>query len=1858
MKNTLQNLKLCSTLLVLLALGLTQVKAQVSLNFLGRYSTGIYNNAAAEITAYDPITKRLFITNGPDTSLKIVNISNPTNPTLVTSLSIKPYGIDLTSVTCKNGIVAIAVIDSNGKTNPSNIVFLDANGTFLNKVKAGPNADMITFTPDGRKVLVANEGEPNVGYTIDPEGSVSIIDISGGIANLNQSHVSTATFTAFNNITLDKSIRVFGRIQTSGGAFLRNSTVAEDMEPEYLAVSDDSKTVWATCQENNCIAEISVDSAYIRKLIPLGFKNHSLPGNGLDASDNGTTINIANYPVFGLYDPDAIAYSRLNNTNYLFTANEGDARADWGAANVEEVRFGSSSFIVDTVKFGGTAAVTALKANTALGRLTVSNRFGDFNNDGKMDSAFCFGGRSFSIWDANTGLLVWDSKDELEQIIKNRLPANFNSSHTANTLKNRSDDKGPEPEAITIGKIGDSTYAFIGLERVGGIMVFNVSNPASPYFVDYINTRNFSVTPGSGTLATVGDLGPEGLVFVPASQSPNGKNMIILSNEISGTVSLFEIKSKSDFQLQVLHASDMESGIDAVIDAPNFAAVLDKLEDEHTSTLKLASGDCYIPGPFLAAGEDASVQPHLRSTASSYFPGTTSGLRAAIGRVDIAMMNIMGFQGSALGNHEFDLGTAEVNSIIGVDIRSNGNDKRWIGAQFPYLSANLDFTNDINLSYLYTNQRLHTDSFKTKANITANAQKKGIAPSAIAMVNGQKIGLVGATTQLLANISSPGATIVKGGNSDNMVALAAVLQPVIDSLRFTEGINKIIVMSHLQQLANEEALAPLLKGVDIIIAGGSHSLLADSNDRLRTGHTAVRTYPIMKTNFDGEPLAILNTSAEWKYIGRFVVDFDSTGVIIPSMLNSVINGAYAADSAMVTSLYGNYATAFTAGTKGALVRTLTSAIGNVINNKDGNKFGKTSVFLEGRRNAVRTEESNLGNLSSDANLWAARRVDPTVKISIKNGGGIRSAIGEVYAAGSLVELRPTAANPGANKLSGDISQLDIENSLRFNNKLSILSVNGAGLRRIVEHGISATTPGATPGQFPQVGGIQFSYDTTLARGSRIRSLVVLDSLGVRTDTVVRNGQLYGDTSKVFKLVTLDFLAGGGDNYPFPANGFNRINLDTALKDSMYARFQANGTEQDAFADFMYAKHNTTAYAVRDTNLLGDTRIQLLNTRRDGIFPETNPAISIAAARAISAPTMVRIRGVVTRAYGRFIYIQDATAGIGVRQSSGDMVNAITNNLLQEGDSVEVLGPRNDFNNYAQIQLASGVYTSTNTVIKLGTTSVPAPIELTLKQINQQGEMYESRLVKVVGLNSIQKGTFAASSNVTVYDGSTAGDTTILRILASADTEIDDAPALKIPNGDFVFEGILAQFCSSPAANCATGYQLYAVRKKDITPSVIQLGMFNLLNPADNAVLTTKSNNSTNVVIDWNNSNKAISYKWMLDVPTGNFTAPVLTIPAMAKDTFISLRNSQIDTVLAGLGLKAGDSIATKWTVYAYSANNDSLKSSNTFNLTLKRAPVLTPFALVSPLSNSRVVVKEGAADIIQAKWNKSQAAIGYKWKATTLNGTFTNSLLSVASDKAGTDTVLTLNSGLVDGILAGLGIQKGDSVELKWTVYALENATDSLEASNVFNIKLVRANPLNAFNLLSPSNGARLVVKEGDNTPVNITWEASNNVATYKWIASTNTSLNPELLRINANNNGKATTLTLTSNAIDAVLAANGIAKGDSLELKWTIRAYDATDSLQANQVFGVKIIRDRATGIDVVNADNNWIIYPVPTSTILNISNKNNVSFVAEIMSMDGKSLKKSNISSIDVSDLSSGMYILMIHSEGQSKSFRFTKD
>ena len=1842
------------------------VSAQINAQFLGRYSIGTYNSngGVAEISAYDPSTKRMYVVNGPDTSFRIVNLANPANPLLISTISVKPYGIDVTSIaTNKKGLVAIAVIDSNGKTNASSIIFLDANGNFISKVKAGANTDHIIFTSDGKKLLCANEGEPNNGYTIDPEGSISIIDVSGGASSLTQANVQTAGFTAFNSpATLNPNIRITGRIQ-SGGTFLRNSTVAEDIEPEYIAISDDNSTAWVTCQENNALAVVNINTATVTSLLPLGFKNHNLTGNGLDASDRLSSsipgvINIRNLPVFGMYQPDGISSYRVGSQNYLVTANEGDARADWGAANNEEVRVNNAAFVLDTVKFGGASNVAFLKSDSILGRLNVSNRWGDFNNDGKFDSIFTFGARSFSIWNGATGALVWDSKDDFEQRTAAMFPSNFNAGHTINSLDDRSDNKGPEPESVTIGKILDSTYAFVGLERIGGFFVYNITNPNAPYFVQYINTRNFSVTPSQANLATVGDLGPEGIVFIPRNESPNGNDLILLSNEVSGTVAVFQVNSRSAYQMQILHSSDMESGLAAVTDASNFAAVVDELEERHVNTLILSSGDNILPGPFMSSGEDASLQTPLRNTASSYYAGTQA-LRAAIGRPDIAIMNVIGYNASAMGNHEFDLGTSELNSQIGVDIRSNGADKRWIGAQFPFVTCNLNFSNDINLSYLYTNQILRDTAFRTPVAITTNSQKRGIAPSVIIERSGERIGIVGATTQVLAAISSPGATSVTGGPVDNMPLLASIIQPVVDSLRAI-GINKIILLSHLQQIANEKALAPLLRHVDIIISGGNHTYTADGNDRLTPGHFATEKYPIMTTNNNGQPLAILNTTSEWKYVGRFVCDFDTAGVLLPNLLDSVVNGAYVSDTAMVTSLWGSYSAAFAAGTKGANVRTLTAAVGNVITAKDGNKFGKSNVFLEGRRNLVRTEETNFGNLTSDANLWYARQYDPQVRISIKNGGGIRSAIGFVNAVGSNVILEQTQANPNAGKVRGDISQLDIENSLRFNNGLVIGTVNAAGLKRIMEHGISATVPGATPGQFPQVGGMQFSYDTTRARGNEIISLVVTDSALNRIDTIVRNGLLVGDTSRTFKLVTLNFLFTGGDSYPFPTNATNRVNLDTAVKNAGLATFAAIGSEQDAFAEYMGTFHATNAYNVRDTSIQGDRRIQLRNARLESIFPETNPVITLTQARSVAPPNTVRIRGIVTRAWGRFIYIQDGTAGIGIRQSIGAMVDSIATGKLKEGDSVEVIGPRNDFNNYAQVQLASGAYNNTNTVIVLASNKTVTPITLTVKQINQNGEQFESRLVRIVGLRTNSTGTFAASSNNTVWDGTSLGDTTILRVIASADTEIDDAPATNVPEGLFIFEGILAQFCSSPTNSCATGYQLYGVRKKDI---IAPLNPFNLLSPANNTLVVTEPANTTPIQINWSRSINAVTYKWFLTTVAGSFTSPLLTVASnnSGADTSLTLTSGGIDAILASLNVSQGDSVKTKWTVFAYKGS-DSLQATQVFNITLARKKAgLGVFSLKTPTNNTSLEVEEGNQTDINITWGKSANSILYKWFVTTPTGTFTAPLLRINSNNNGSDSSLTLTSGNIDNVIKTLGVKRTASINLKWTVFAYLEG-DSLKAGQDWNITLIRKRVLSNFNLLEPINNITIAIDSNNNTPINITWSTSTNATKYKWLAiAAGGNFNNPLLSIISDNNGAANTLSLTSGVVDAVLASNGVKDGDSLSLSWTIRAIEQEDSILANQTFNVKFIRTKNVGLGKYDISSKVKIYPNPTADFINITTTD-LFGEGEITLIDltGRLVLTSSISldknqtSVDVSKLNKGVYFLKVVTQQGNTIFK----
>jgi hypothetical protein len=376
---------------------------------------------------------------------------------------------------------------------------------------------MVTFTPNCRRLLFANAGEPSGG--VDPEGSISIVDMTVGAVNLTNANVATAGFTAFNNATLDPSIRIIG----PGPGYPAGTTVAQDLEPEYIAVSHDSETAWVTLQENNALAVVDIKSATVTKLAGLGFKDHSVAGRGLDASDTDGANNIATWPVLGMYQPDGVAAYHDGPNTFLVMANEGDAR------NYEVARV--SSLILDPTAFPD----PTLQSNAKLGRLNVTTQNGDTDGDGDYDQLFAFGARSFSIR-TTAGALVFDSGDQFEQITKSLLPANFNANHTSNARDNRSDDKGPEPEGVTIGKAFGRTYAFITLERIGGVMVYDITNPFAPAFVQYINNRNFSQAPG---LNSGGDLGPEGVVFVKADDSPNGSPLLIVSNEVSGTTTVY-----------------------------------------------------------------------------------------------------------------------------------------------------------------------------------------------------------------------------------------------------------------------------------------------------------------------------------------------------------------------------------------------------------------------------------------------------------------------------------------------------------------------------------------------------------------------------------------------------------------------------------------------------------------------------------------------------------------------------------------------------------------------------------------------------------------------------------------------------------------------------------------------------------------------------------------------------------------------------------------------------------------------------------------------------------------------------------------------------------------------------------------------------------------------------------------------------------------------------------------------------------------------------------------------------------------------------------------------------------------------
>ncbi|RZJ78442.1 MAG: alkaline phosphatase, partial [Flavobacterium sp.] len=449
---------------------------------------------AAEISAYDPTTKKLFVvSNDGGTKVEVVDLSAYPTVTKTRTLTY-PNNAGINSVAVNNGLLAIALNGVTPQSNGDVIVLKTSTLEEVKKISVGAMPDMVTFSPDGNYIISANEGEPNDAYTIDPIGTISIIDVK------NNYTIKTLDFSGFESskaALVAAGLRIFGF----------NASFTQDIEPEYVAVASDSKKAFVTLQENNAVAEVDLVAGKINKIMPLGFRDISLAENAFDVSDRDSKKVLGTWPIKAFYLPDAIAHFSVNDNNYIALANEGDTRG-WAGYN-EEIRV--KDLTLDPTKFP-TAATLKLDAN--LGRLTVTKAHGDTDGDGDYDELYTTGGRSLSIVNAANGVLIANIGKDLEQRVID----------AGKYDDDRSDNKGVEVEGVTVAKVNGKTLAFIGMERVDLIAIYDVSIPSTPKFVQ---------------LFTTGDA-PEGLMFVKPKDSPNGRSMLIVSNEDDGTVRFFQ----------------------------------------------------------------------------------------------------------------------------------------------------------------------------------------------------------------------------------------------------------------------------------------------------------------------------------------------------------------------------------------------------------------------------------------------------------------------------------------------------------------------------------------------------------------------------------------------------------------------------------------------------------------------------------------------------------------------------------------------------------------------------------------------------------------------------------------------------------------------------------------------------------------------------------------------------------------------------------------------------------------------------------------------------------------------------------------------------------------------------------------------------------------------------------------------------------------------------------------------------------------------------------------------------------------------------------------------------------------------
>lgn len=534
---------------------------------LSSYSVGRTDadGGVAEIVTYNKKDKVFYLVSGVTQSIDLVKINSDGSTECKKRINIgdalKGQDInvgDMTSVSYSDEkkLLAVAVQDEDYKNN-GHIVILDKDGNYKEAYECGVQPDMVTFTKDGKYILSADEGEPREGYDngIDPKGSVTIINVGDKSTN-------KVEF----NINRDKALK-------KGILLKKDSNPAEDLEPEYIAISDDNKTAFISLQENNAIASIDIESGDINYVKGLGFIDHSLPGNEIDAvrgKGKNAKIDIKNDNFLGTPMPDGIAFLSKNGKDYILTANEGDAR-EWGKKKNKYENTKSKKFDE--------------KADKKTEYL--DNDKTDGLDENKI---YLLGGRSFSIYDASNLTKVYNSGSDFEKITARIFPDFFNTSNDEDKgideLDARSNKKGPEAENITVLNIKDKTYAIVGLERISGIMIYDITDPSNPVYKDYFNNRIFikSVNDGEEVgLEKRGNIGPEGLCAIEAKDSPTGKPLVLVANEVSGTVQVIEFNYSEDEKNSEIPWIDIEDNAEIVeVDENNYDSLTHRDNIEKT----------------------------------------------------------------------------------------------------------------------------------------------------------------------------------------------------------------------------------------------------------------------------------------------------------------------------------------------------------------------------------------------------------------------------------------------------------------------------------------------------------------------------------------------------------------------------------------------------------------------------------------------------------------------------------------------------------------------------------------------------------------------------------------------------------------------------------------------------------------------------------------------------------------------------------------------------------------------------------------------------------------------------------------------------------------------------------------------------------------------------------------------------------------------------------------------------------------------------------------------------------------------------------------------------------------------------